>query len=88
MEISEEKAEQVFNLLSKSGDLQDEDFLFLENNLAPFGELLIKCGAHAMVNAGMEKEEALSILETLAMVSRMSGATSFKDFTLVSRMED
>jgi hypothetical protein len=77
--MNEAKAMKVFDLLAKE-NLTHEDYEFLTNNLAPFSSVLIEAGAHAMTEAGMEREEALSILETLAMVSRMAGAGNFVDF--------
>jgi hypothetical protein len=39
-----------------------------------------------MTEAGMEREEALQILETLAMVSRMAGASTFVDYVATTRI--
>ena len=85
--MDEDKAYKVFDLIDKVGELDSSEVKFLENNLAPFSELLIQAGAHAMTEAGMEREEALAILETLSMVSRMAGASNFMDFVAVQRME-
>ena len=75
----------MFDLIGKD-DLTRDEVKFLENNLAPFSELLIEAGAHAMTEAGMEKEEALTILQTLAMVSRMAGASNFIDYVQTKRI--
>jgi hypothetical protein len=85
--LSEEKAMKVFDLLNNVGNLDREAVQFLEVNLAPFAEVLIQAGAHAMEQAGMERDEALQILETLAMVSRMAGATNFMDYVQINSME-
>jgi hypothetical protein len=85
--MDEDKAYKVFDLIDKVGELDSSEVKFLENNLAPFSELLIQAGAHAMTEAGMEREEALAILETLSMVSRMAGASNFMDFVAIKRME-
>lgn len=85
--MEEDKAYKVFDLIAKVGELDSSEVKFLENNLAPFSELLIQAGAHAMTEAGMEREEALAILETLSMVSRMAGASNFVDFVAIKRME-
>ena len=85
--MEEDKAYKVFDLIAKVGELDSSEVKFLENNLAPFSELLIQAGAHAMTEAGMEREEALAILETLSMVSRMAGASNFMDFVAIKRME-
>ena len=85
--MDEDKAYKVFDLIDKVGELDSSEVKFLENNLAPFSELLIQAGAHAMTEAGMEREEALAILETLSMVSRMAGASNFMDFVAIQRME-
>jgi hypothetical protein len=85
--MDEDKAYKVFDLIDKVGELDSSEVKFLENNLAPFSELLIQAGAHAMTEAGMEREEALAILETLSMVSRMAGASNFVDFVAIKRME-
>jgi hypothetical protein len=84
--MDEQKAYKVFDLISKGDDLSRDEVKFLENNLAPFSELLIQAGTHAMTQAGMEKDEALSILETLAMVSRMAGASNFVDYVATTRI--
>ncbi len=84
--MDEQKAYKVFDLISKGDDLSRDEVKFLENNLAPFSELLIQAGAHAMTQAGMEKDEALSILETLAMVSRMAGASNFVDYVATKNL--
>ncbi len=85
--MDEDKAYKVFDLIAKVDELDSSEVKFLENNLAPFSELLIQAGAHAMTEAGMEREEALAILETLSMVSRMAGASNFVDFVAIKRME-
>jgi hypothetical protein len=84
--MNEQNAMKVFDLISKVEDLTSQEVDFLNNNLAPFTSVLIEAGAHAMTEAGMDKEEALSILETLAMVSRMAGASNFVDFVNVKRI--
>lgn len=84
--MNEQNAMKVFDLISKVEDLTSQEVDFLNNNLAPFTSVLIEAGAHAMTKAGMDKEEALSILETLAMVSRMAGASNFVDFVNVKRI--
>ena len=85
--MNEQNAMKVFDLISKVEDLDSSEVKFLENNLAPFTSVLIEAGAHAMTEAGMDRDEALSILETLAMVSRMAGASNFVDFVNVKQME-
>lgn len=85
--MEEQKAYKVFDLIAKVDELSRDEVKFLENNLAPFSDLLIQAGAHAMTQAGMEREEALAILETLAMVSRMAGASNFVDFVQIKKME-
>jgi len=87
--MNEQNAMKVFDLISKTGneELTSEEVSFLNNNLAPFTSVLIEAGVHTMTNAGMDKEEALSILELLAMVSRMAGASNFVDFVNVKQME-
>ena len=85
--MNEQNAMKVFDLISKSGeDLTSEEVSFLNNNLSPFTSVLIEAGVHTMTQAGMDKEEALSILELLAMVSRMAGASNFVDFVNVKRI--
>jgi len=84
--MDEQKAYKVFDLIAKVDDLSRDEIKFLENNLAPFSQLLIQAGAHAMTEAGMEREEALHILETLAMVSRMAGASNFVDYVATTRI--
>lgn len=76
----------MFDLIARVDDLSRDEVKFLENNLAPFSDLLIQAGAHAMTEAGMEREEALQILETLAMVSRMAGASNFVDFVATKNL--
>jgi hypothetical protein len=84
--MNEQNAMKVFDLISKSGeDLTSEEVSFLNNNLSPFTSVLIEAGVHTMTQAGMDKEEALSILELLAMVSRMAGASNFVDFVNVKQ---
>ena len=85
--MNEQNAMKVFDLISRVEDLDSSEVKFLENNLAPFTSVLIEAGTHAMTEAGMDKEEALAILETLAMVSRMAGASNFVDFVNVKQME-
>ena len=84
--MEEQKAYKVFDLIARADELSKDEVKFLENNLAPFSQLLIEAGAHAMTEAGMEREEALSILETLAMVSRMAGASNFVDYVATKRI--
>ena len=84
--MNEQNAMKVFDLISKVEDLTKQEVDFLNNNLAPFTSVLIEAGAHAMTEAGMERDEALSILETLAMVSRMAGASNFVDFVNVKHI--
>ena len=84
--MEEQKAYKVFDLIARADELSRDEVKFLENNLAPFSQLLIEAGAHAMTEAGMEREEALSILETLAMVSRMAGASNFVDYVATKRI--
>lgn len=84
--MNEAKAMKMIDLLAKD-DLASEDYTFFTNNLAPFSSVLIQAGTEAMVEAGMEREEALMILETLAMVSRMAGAGNFVDFVNLKNME-
>jgi hypothetical protein len=84
--MNEQNAMKVFDLISKVEGLTSQEVDFLNNNLAPFTSVLIEAGAHAMTKAGMDKEEALSILETLAMVSRMAGASNFVDFVNVKQI--
>lgn len=84
--MDEQKAYKVFDLIARSDDLSRDEVRFLENNLAPFSDLLIQAGAHAMTQAGMEREEALQILETLAMVSRMAGASNFVDYVATKNL--
>lgn len=84
--MNEQNAMKVFDLINKSGEeLTSEEVSFLNNNLSPFTSVLIEAGVHTMTKAGMDKEEALSILELLAMVSRMAGASNFVDFVNVKR---
>ena len=82
--MNEQNAMKVFDLINKE-DLTSEEVSFLNNNLSPFTSVLIEAGVHTMTKAGMDKEEALSILELLAMVSRMAGASNFVDFVNVKR---
>ena len=73
--------------MSSDGDFTEADYQFLANNLAPFSKVLIACGVEMMTQAGIEQEEALSLLENLAMVSRMAGAGNFVDFVNTQNME-
>jgi hypothetical protein len=85
--MDKEKAMKVAELMSGDGNFTEADYQFLSNNLAPFSDVLISCGVEMMTQAGIEQEEALALLENLAMVSRMAGASNFKDFVELQRME-
>lgn len=85
--MDKEKALKVAELMSGDGDFTEAEYLFLSNNLAPFSNVLIACGVEMMTQAGIEQEEALSLLENLAMVSRMAGAGNFVDFVNLKKME-
>ena len=84
--MEEQKAYKVFDLIARVDDLSRDEVKFLENNLAPFSDLLIQAGAQAMTESGMERDEALQILETLAMVSRMAGASNFVDYVATKNL--
>ena len=85
--MDKEKTMKVAELMSGDGNFNEEEYQFLSNNLAPFAEVLIACGVEMMSQAGIEQEEALALLENLAMVSRMAGASNFSDFVQLQKME-
>jgi len=57
-----------------------EDIKFIDKNLEGFNTFLLDMATHRMVQAGIEEEEAQVMLQGVAHVSRMLGASQFHEF--------
>jgi hypothetical protein len=63
----------------------DRDYFI--NRLTPFTQELIEQAISFLVNEyGVPRDMAITIIVTTTMASKMSGATSFRDFMLTERL--
>ena len=57
-----------------------EEIKFIDKHLEGFNTFLLDMTTHRLVQAGIELEEAESMLHGLVQVSRMLGASQFQEF--------
>ena len=65
-----------------------EEIKFIDKHLEGFNTFLLDMTTHRLVQAGIELEEAESMLHGLVQVSRMLGASQFQEFVQFHQIVD
>jgi hypothetical protein len=65
-----------------------EEIKFIDKHLEGFNTFLLDMTTHRLVQAGIELEEAESMLHGLVKVSRMLGASQFNEFVQFHQIVD
>ena len=77
----------MLRLMSGSVETADE-IRFVDKHLEGFNTFLLDMTTHRLVQAGIELEEAQSMLYGLVQVSRMLGASQFNEFVQFNQIVD
>ena len=83
--MEREKIGRMLEILTKP-EKDHADAEFARNNLDGFSVWLMDMATGDLVKRGVEESDAREILETVAGVHRMLGATEFMDFISVASM--
>lgn len=63
-----------------------EDIRYVENHLDGYNTFLLEMSTHKLVEAGIDRDLAETMLGTISHVSKMLGAANFNDYARTALM--
>jgi len=85
--MKREDLEKMIHFMAGGVETADE-IKFVDKHLEGFNTFLLDMTTHRLVQAGIELEEAESMLQGLVQVSRMLGASQFQEFVQFHQIVD
>jgi hypothetical protein len=79
---------RMLKIMGKSGEPNEEDMRYLMNHASPMLEIMKTVFHKRLVDLGVDSDESMAMVTTLAQMGTVAGGISFYDFSVTEKLAE